>query len=479
MTGGLYVSKAVSIFRFASSLLVFALATLPVLAEGISLLDVKARQSADPKGPQAPQTTAVPPNRDAAPMPFSPAQPSSTDQRGEESWRQRLPQVAYVIISTGDDESYFEALARGSPSTIVDLARSDAAAAQAAAGLSGRYHMVRVRVSSPEEFWRVLRDGMVPSRERANAVYSSGELVSRACSILSVTVISHAGSDGPLFDYHKGRGGAQANYNFLKADRDARGPSSLYNRLVRGARLRFAGCNTGSDYLWYEWDRPGYRANPSVAHGAAAILAGKGVVAWGKYNSSDVKSLSYVSFRCPAGLPYPTRHGKPKDDYSFGTTRAAVQYEDITVQPRTAEERQAYVDWYRQRGYQVSDRGAQFVVRAPRPVWYNRRTPKPIGLVAMVKAVEAGALPRPDGRYSEPGFREFYATWYLVPWVRVLFTDDRLMTAIRDSKQAHGGRLDIDDFRIWAVVFRPDRHETALRADLCDDPRVAEIPSRQ
>ncbi|MBI4858973.1 MAG: hypothetical protein HY815_01665 [Candidatus Riflebacteria bacterium] len=108
-------------------------------------------------------------------LPFPPAggtvpvQGAAQGQLGLEAWRKTLPQLAYIFSPTGDDENYFDALALGRPSDIVDMVRADAAAAQAAAGLTGSYRLVRVKVSSIQEYYTVLRDGLAPPQDRARA----------------------------------------------------------------------------------------------------------------------------------------------------------------------------------------------------------------------------------------------------------------------------------------------------------------------
>jgi hypothetical protein len=314
---------------------------------------------------------------------------------------------------------------------------------------------------------------MVPADDRAgSSVYSFGELVAAGNSILSVTVISHAGCDGPFIPMINHRG-FQANYELVRWDKQTQDANSLTNRLVRGARLRFCGCNTGTDYLWYEVDRPGYRANPSVGHGIAALLADRQVVVHGKYNSGDVKNHNYVSFSCPPGRNYPVRHGKEKNGYSFGTTRASTKFQDIRVSYANDSEREAYLGWYRQRGYQIQNGQGTLTVKAPQPVWYNRSTPKPKALTAIVQAIDRGLTDALAGNRSGPGLQELAQVRALVPWTDSLLTDGKLVRAIQEAKAANGGTLDMHDFRIWAVMLRPDHKETAYRADLCDDPTVA------
>ncbi|MBI4858972.1 MAG: hypothetical protein HY815_01660 [Candidatus Riflebacteria bacterium] len=293
-------------------------------------------------------------------------------------------------------------------------------------------------------------------------------------SILSVAVISHAGCDGPFIPLASGSG-YQANYDLVRHDKAAGGANSLFNRLVRGARLRYCGCNTGNDYMWYEVNRRGWAANPSVAHGAAALLAEKQVVAYGKYNSGDVKSRCYVYFSCPPGLNYPVRHVKAKHAYSFGTTKAASTFDDIRIAYATAQERDAYLAWYRSRGITGRAANGVITVSAPRPTWYSRDSQKPALLKALVRAIADDPGATPDVRQPPVQGDDPQTVRRLLPLMDKLAADGRLRRAIDDARRANNGVLDLDDFRIWAVVFMPDHDETAYRADLCDDPNVANV----
>ena len=396
------------------------------------------------------------------------------------------PLVYYVLCPTGDDESYFESLARGNPATIMNLCRSDAQGAQAASGVRGDVNFIRVKLASVEDYTRVLREGLMPAQPRQGTpVYRVSELSASNCRVLGFAMISHAGCDGPFPIYQSG--GQQAPYAIFQQDRQSADGSSLYNRLVVGARFRFAGCNTANDYMWYEHDVPGYRANPSVAHAAAAIYADKRVVAYGHYNTGDVKNTEYIYFACDGGRSYPTRHLLAKDAYRFYTTNAASQYEPALIHYTSAQVRDAYMQYYAQYGYPLTPKDERrtqsgvegdLVMRAPRPVSIARETAKPAVLQAVVNAV--AQYPSAGAQAVTYAFRQYPgadgdAYRGMMPRLTALAQYGKLQQAIRDTYAARG-RVDMDDMRLWAMMFAPDSKYTSYRADLCDDPNVARTP---
>lgn len=463
-------------------LVLLLLLTSHLHAEGISILDVKSRGQTQ-SFPGAPSNTLPPVPTSAVPpgVPMAPGTPWAPASR--------VPLVYYIMCPTGDDESYFEALARGTPANIWNLCQSDAAAAQAASGAGGAVQFVRVKVSSLEDYTRVLHEGLMPRARRAGTpVYRVEEMSPQPNRVLGFAILSHAGCDGPFIPLENKRG-VQAPYPIFAWDK-ASGGNSFYERLVPGARIRFCGCNTGNDYMWYEVDQPGYRANPSVAHATAAILADKRVVVYGKYNSGDVKGATYVHFSCPQGQSYPVRHVKAKNAYSFGTTKGASQYEPALIHYQSAEERDAYIAYYRERGYPLVPSKEQrsggsvsgdLVLRAPRPQWFSNGSAKPAVLKDVVRMLEAyPGAPSQAVQYAFAQHGEGGKAYLgMVPRLIALAAAGHMRRAIDDTKRAHGGQLDLDDMRLWVTMFGPEHHYTAWRADLCDDPTVARTPFHQ
>jgi hypothetical protein len=209
-------------------------------------------------------------------------------------------------------------------------------------------------------------------------------------------------------------------------------------------------------------------------------------VTYGKYNSGDVKSGDYISFSCD-GRAYPTRHGIGKSAYSFYTLQGASQYEPTIITYHSAEERDAYLAYYRQQGFNLTSTRelsygpnltGDLVLRAPKPVWLSNGSAKPAVLKSVVQMVAAyPGSPADAVRYAfsqNGGGNSGYAG--MIPRLISLGTYGELQRAINDTRQAHGGELDLDDMRIWAMLFGPENHQTRYRADLCDDPNVATTP---
>jgi len=390
------------------------------------------------------------------------------------------PLVHYVFCSTGDDAAYFEGLAIGYPSDIQDLIRKDIEAARATAGLSGTATIVRVRVRSADEVMDVLRYGKIPRDERSGSpIYVADELAPSAARLTGYAVLSHANSYGPLIPYPNYT--KPFTYPQLQEDKRRGGAGSLYGRLVQGAHIRYAGCNSGNDYQFYEIDTPGRRGNPSIAHATAAIYSEKKVVVYGKYRSADLKSTHYVSFSCPAGLSYPVRQGKPKASYAFATA-ISDEAETVKIPFSSRREKEESLFWYKERGYpcRVTDEtgsgdGVQgtLEVRIPSDSWLcSRETRKPALLKSVVEAVSSNprtAWPSIQRLLSQVGIAA-----NLLKGIQKAVVTGRLARAIHESRAAHGGKLDLDDFRLWVVLLSPEKWDTYFRADLCDDPTVAQ-----
>lgn len=461
-----------------------ALSASALFAEGMTILGVASdnQRQGVAVGPGAPVTTG---NADGTPsgVPYAPTATTAANPQNNG------PLVYYILVPTGDDEAYFEALARGNPATVVNLCRADAQAAQAASGVRGEVNFVRVKLASVEDYSRVLLEGLMPAQPRQGTpVYRVNELTPRVNRVLGFAILSHAGCDGPFPNYQNG--GQQAPYPIFQYDRWYGRENSLYNRLVIGARFRFAGCNTANDYMWYEHDQAGYRANPSVAHAAAAIYADKRIVTYGHYNSGDVKNTDYISFQTTGGRSYPVRFGKPKDGYSFGTTNAASQYEPALIHYTSAQERDAYMQYYAARGFPLTPKNERrsaygvegdLVMRAPRPVWFSRESAKPevlkhvINVVAQYPSAGAQAVTYAFSQYPGAAGDAYRG---MIPRLAALAQYGKLQQAIRDTYTARG-QLDYNDFRLWAMMFAPDKDYTVYRADLCDDPNVARTQFKQ
>jgi hypothetical protein len=181
---------------------------------------------------------------------------------------------------------------------------------------------------------------------------------------------------------------------------------------------------------------------------------------------------------------------KPKRSYSFGTTSGASQYEPILIHYTSAAERDAYVSFYRQRGIPlkpINERRAggdvqgDLTMRAPRPTWLSNGSRKPAVLQRVIQLVATyPSYAEQAVMYAfQQGDPDADAYRGLIPRLLALARYGKLQQAIDDTRNANGGRLEMDDFRLWAMIFGPGQHYTALRADLCDDPNVATVRFKQ
>jgi len=356
----------------------------------------------------------------------------STEGREDPDSRQTIEStpsaVHYVFCATGKDGAYFETLALGQPSDVMNMVRDDIQATRAVAGLSESVKIVRVRVSTPGAMLDVLKNGRIPKDGRDTpSIYTPNQLVQSSVKITGFAVVSHAGSYGPMIPYPDYK---QFTYPPLQDDKKNGGPNTLSARLAQGARIRYTGCNSGNDHQFYEVDEPGKRGNPSIAHATASIYADKKVVTYGKFNSGDIKSTHYMWFACPDGQNYPIRYGKPKTSYSFSAI------------------------------------GQRF----------SRDSGKPESLKSAIQAVDSN----PQGGWSavQKKVTQAGVSGDLLKKVETAVTSGKLAKAIRESKAANGGKLDLDDFRLWVVLLRPAKWDTEFRADLCDDANVAQSKFR-
>jgi len=100
----------------------------------------------------------------------------------------------------------------------------------------------------------------------------------------------------------------------------------------------------------------------------------------------------------------------------------------------------------------------------------TRESTKPAPLVAVIRSL-AGAVAQGQNISVARAELEAYA-----PNLAPLADDPKMMMAIQDSMAANGGSMDINDFRIWAVVYMPGKWYTSYRADLCIDSNI--LPAR-
>lgn len=410
-----------------------------------------------PASAQSPGTILEVPISGARPAAASPGTAQPAGSQADPTLGPRGVPVYYLFSAMGSDESYFNGLAVGSPATIWDQASRDGAQVLRANGMAGSCQMVPVRVASGTDVMKVLTRSLVPPDTRKPAMpYFVDQLAASERPISGFVVISHSGSDGPIMN-------GQMTYGAFQEDERTEGPERISNRLLTGAILRFAGCNSGNDYLWYEHGS----GSPSMAHGAAAVLHRKKVQVHGKVSSGDVANMSnYVLFKQPdAATPYPTRHVIPKAHYKFYMPR---ETRSALIHFRSAEERDALLAWYAKRRIPVEiateDTDGYLEARLPVYQTYTERSSKPAFHVELIERFRAD----PEGEGALTGHKIFGAEW-----------DQKrglLAQAIADAQRAGGGRLDIHDFRLWAVLLTPSQDHTVYRADLCDDPSVKDQP---
>lgn len=368
--------------------------------------------------------------------------------------------VYYLFSATGSDENYFNALAVGKPSLFWDQARRDVARTFQRDALSGTAEIVPVRIRSAAEFQQVMSASLVPPVPgRPPLPYFVQELTPGDRRIAGFAVISHSGGDGPVLEE-----GPQLTYGVFQDDAAKPGPGRILDRILPGAILRFAGCNSGNDHMWYENDA-GRGGSPSVAHGTAAVLAEKDVEVYGKRGTGDVaRTDTYFLFKRPdPATPYPVRHIIPKDHYRFYVAQDDEQAMDVPY--GSDEEKEALLQWYEERGIQVvvNEAGSFLRVTLRLHREHTQGSRKPEALVSLVEEFDV------DPGMAEASGRRLFGDfgWHI--------RRELLARAIDQSRRARGA-LDMQDFRLWAVLLRPDHDDTVYRADLCDDPVVKDAP---
>lgn len=378
------------------------------------------------------------------------------------------PKVYYLMGADGKDGDYFKGLARGywkSKNVVLKNAKSDA-------GEHGAT-IVPVAVTTIEEIVKILTEGLVPRKDLAKKeLYELADLEGSKCRIAGLQVVSHAGCDGPVIEHR------QLDFRPFVEDRfatkDPQRPT-MFNRVIRGAHLRMSGCNTGNCQYFAD--------HSSFSHLLASLWASKKVQCHGKRTTGDVNSDAFSDFVVDGqGMAHRAKPGKK--EYFFYVKKDRV-YSEVSISPEGEEERQALLDWYRDRGITPSSqRDGKIVVALPGVTRVAHDSEKDPLLLSVVRMLA-------EDRSTKSEFYRYLLYMHqmaesdemdrareALPQLQKLFNDLKLRKIIQQVKEENGGRLDENDFRIWFrihyrdYVSETDRMSIGYRACVCDDEHL-------
>lgn len=362
----------------------------------------------------------------------------------------------YVLAARGRDFAYFRDLAGGhfgEDNTVGTLSRKDAA--------NRRASILRVEVGSPGEVLALLSEGRAPSAEwedgdqATGPVWKPADLVPTDRRIAGFMLVSHAASDAAFVGGE--RLSAAPFVEDRQRDETLEGPS-FFARLLPGSAITFFGCNSGNCHCDDEL--------PSIAHSLAALYGDRKVVLRGKYNTGDVNSDYFATFRADRhGVAH--RVGPAKGDYDFFFEDATRAYRSVTKKLSSPEERESCLAWYRQAGIApLAVSSTEILVALPTVVRVTRDSAKDPVLVAALRAMAAGGEVEARARDMLPG-------------LSTLFDDGKLRSIVHDELEDGNGRLDVHAFRLWYrvyyrdFVFDRDCYRIVLQACPCDDEALS------
>ena len=415
---------------------------------------------------------------------------------GAEAWRDELESVYYVFADLGKDGGYFTLLAEGrthlqaydNNSRRRNYKNHITAMIKRDISRVGRRNckVVRIAVEDPSTVMEVLSEGMLPpGAVDRHRLYNINELSPVPCNIVGFCTITHASTDGPVFGEESNR--KQITRRSFSDDAFSRSSSleTLDHRLVKGARISFFGCNTGSCQY--------YKDHSSIAHILAALYSRKKVITRGKkgIGSPNVSKSSYAVFGLDEeGIPRrlsPTKKKYlfyvPLRDYSNQDSGRKWVYESISVPFSSEEEKKEILDYYQGRGVRTKVEDGMIVADAPKIGKVSHNSKKDPLLLDIVRAIGkrkklhwGQKILRYFGWLDDT--KEIARVKAMQPFLEKIIEDRELQNIIEEVKEENGGKLDENDFRIWFRIYfqnyenKNDRGSIAYRACLCDDENL-------
>ena len=405
---------------------------------------------------------------------------------GNEPWREKLPNVYYVFADLAKDGNHFTTLASGrtelgsSSRSVVNHVEAMIKSDVSQTGRRGTV-IVRVKISDSTQLLRILKDGKIPSgKVSSKKLYEEDELIGVACNIAGFCVIAHASTDGPVVGY-KNKSRKQMTKKAFMSETGS-GDWSMSNRIVKGARISFFGCNTANCQYYLD--------HSSVAHLLAGEFARKDVIVRGKKGIGNPNSSesAYANFGLnEEGVA--VRLTPEKKDYTFyiplnnfedKKSGRKYVYEQLSVPYSTDEELSELKDYYKKRGLKTSVADGKIVVEAPKIGKISRSSEKDKLLLEVVRAINSREKTSRWDRFLNwttfgDDVEEMTRARAIMPQLQKLLDDGELENIISEVRVENNGTLDENDVRIWFRIYfqnyedKNDRGSISTRACLCHD----------
>ena len=410
---------------------------------------------------------------------------------GNEKWREKLPTVYYVFADIGKGASHFTMLASGKKtfgSKSRTIKNHVEAMIQSDIKKVGRRHtgIIRVKVSDGRQLTDVLKNGKIPSGSvSSKKFYEVDELIGAPCNIAGFCVIGHASTDGPVVGL-KSKNRVQISKKYLLSETGS-DDWSMSNRLVKGSRISFFGCNTANCQYYLD--------HSSIAHLLAGVFAKKEVITRGKKGIGNPNSSesAYAKFGLnDQGVA--VRLTPEKKDYTFYVPLKDFKkkdsgrkwvYEQISVPFANDDELAELKSYYKERGLKSSVKDGKIIVKAPKIAKVTRSSDKDKLLMEVVKAISSRDKLSRWQRFKHwinvgDDTDEMERAREILPELQKLLNDGDLEDIIEEVRNDNNGVVDEHDFRIWFRIYfqnyknKNDRVSIPTRACLCDDHGLTE-----